>query len=52
VDPTPGPGRDAVRARWGLTPAQPVVPYTGTFEQYQGLDLLLVGWPDGGRRGP
>ncbi|WP_157899313.1 glycosyltransferase [Luteitalea pratensis] len=41
VDPTPGPGRDAVRAAWGLTPTQPVVLYTGTFEQYQGLDLLL-----------
>jgi glycosyltransferase involved in cell wall biosynthesis len=41
VDATPGPGRDAVRATWGLTPTQPVVLYTGTFEQYQGLDLLL-----------
>ena len=41
VEPTPGPGRDAVRARWGLTATQPVVLYTGTFEQYQGLDLLL-----------
>ena len=41
VDPTPGPGRDALRARWNLTPSQPVVLYTGTFEQYQGLDLLL-----------
>lgn len=41
VDPTPGPGREAVRARWGLTATQPVVLYTGTFEQYQGLDLLL-----------
>jgi glycosyltransferase involved in cell wall biosynthesis len=41
VDPTPGPGREAVRAAWGLTPTQPVVLYTGTFEQYQGLSLLL-----------
>ena len=41
VDPTPGPGRDALRKTWGLTPTQPVVLYTGTFEQYQGLDLLL-----------
>lgn len=41
VDPTAGPGRDAVRAQWGLSPTQPVVLYTGTFEQYQGLDLLL-----------
>ena len=41
VDPTPGPGRDALRARYGLRPDQPVVLYTGTFEQYQGLDLLV-----------
>ena len=41
VDPAPGPGRDSLRAAWGLTPDQPVVLYTGTFEQYQGLDLLL-----------
>jgi len=41
VEPTAGPGRDALRAAWGLTPTQPVVLYTGTFEQYQGLDLLL-----------
>ncbi len=41
VDPTPGPGREALRAAWGLTATQPVVLYTGTFEQYQGLDLLL-----------
>ena len=41
VDPTPGPGRQAVRQAWGLTPSQPVVLYTGTFEQYQGLDLLV-----------
>jgi glycosyltransferase involved in cell wall biosynthesis len=41
VDPTPGPGRDALRAQYGLRPDQPVVLYTGTFEQYQGLDLLV-----------
>ncbi len=41
VDPSAGPGRDALRRAWGLTPEQPVVLYTGTFEQYQGLDLLL-----------
>ena len=41
VDPSPGPGRQAVRAAWGLTATQPLVLYTGTFEQYQGLDLLL-----------
>ena len=31
----------AVRERFGLSPATPVVLYTGTFEAYQGLDLLF-----------
>ena len=29
-----------VRVRLGVAPAAPVVLYTGTFENYQGLDLL------------
>src|SRR5262249_25524001 len=32
---------DALRESLGLAPLQPVVLYTGTFEAYQGLDLLL-----------
>jgi glycosyltransferase involved in cell wall biosynthesis len=32
----------AVRERLGLSAAVPVVLYTGTFEAYQGLDLLLA----------
>ncbi len=43
----------AIRHALGLEPATPVVLYTGTFEAYQGLDLLyaamaIVGrtWPD------
>lgn len=32
--------RDALRARYGLDADQPVLLYTGTFEPYQGLDLL------------
>ena len=32
---------DSLRASLGLTAEQPVVLYTGTFEPYQGLDLLL-----------
>jgi len=32
---------DAVRQRFGLTPSTPIVLYTGTFEAYQGLDLLF-----------
>ena len=34
-------GRDAVRAEFGLGPTTPLVLYTGTFEAYQGLDLLF-----------
>jgi glycosyltransferase involved in cell wall biosynthesis len=41
VDPVAGPGRDEWRARWGLAADTPVVLYTGTFEPYQGLDLLF-----------
>jgi glycosyltransferase involved in cell wall biosynthesis len=35
-----GPGRSAVRARWGIADDARLVLYTGTFEQYQGIDLL------------
>ena len=34
-------GRDAIRAEFGLGPTTPLVLYTGTFEAYQGLDLLF-----------
>ena len=30
-----------VRRKWNIDPAAPLVLYTGTFEAYQGLDLLL-----------
>ncbi|CAN5480766.1 hypothetical protein BH23ACI1_BH23ACI1_21010 [soil metagenome] len=30
-----------VRDRWGIPPDAPLVLYTGTFEHYQGLDLLF-----------
>jgi glycosyltransferase involved in cell wall biosynthesis len=36
-----GPGRAAVRARWGIEAGAPLILYTGTFEPYQGLDLLV-----------
>ena len=32
----------AIRAAFALTPSTPVVVYTGTFEAYQGLDLLFA----------
>src|SRR5690606_30063853 len=41
VEPVAGPGREALRAHWGVGADQPVVLYTGTFEKYQGLDLLI-----------
>ncbi len=37
--PTAGTG-EAIRASLGIAPEAPVVLYTGTFEAYQGLDLL------------
>jgi glycosyltransferase involved in cell wall biosynthesis len=40
-DPEPGSGR-AVRTALGIAPAAPLVLYTGTFEAYQGLDLLFA----------
>jgi glycosyltransferase involved in cell wall biosynthesis len=34
-------GRESVRAEFGFSAETPVVLYTGTFEAYQGLDLLF-----------
>jgi glycosyltransferase involved in cell wall biosynthesis len=42
--PTPGSGA-AVRAALGFSSATPMVLYTGTFEEYQGLDLLFAAMP-------
>jgi len=42
VDQPPTLTPDAVRERWGLPADAPVVLYTGTFEAYQGLDLLIA----------
>jgi glycosyltransferase involved in cell wall biosynthesis len=40
---TPVPGSGArIRAELGLPPGAPLVLYTGTFEAYQGLDLLFA----------
>ncbi|MDR1988759.1 MAG: glycosyltransferase family 4 protein [Acidobacteriaceae bacterium] len=49
IENAPGSGEEvpsaddvrAVRERFHLTPEMPVVLYTGTFEAYQGLDLLF-----------
>ncbi len=42
----------AVRAALGLDPAVPIVLYTGTFEAYQGLDLLFDAMAIVGRARP
>jgi glycosyltransferase involved in cell wall biosynthesis len=31
----------SLRSRWGIAPDAPLVLYTGTFEPYQGLDMLM-----------
>ena len=41
IDGGPPPPVDELRARYGVDAAQPLVLYTGTFEAYQGLDLLV-----------
>src|SRR5689334_19245012 len=49
IENAPGSGEEqptaqqaaAVRAEFGLAPSTPLVLYTGTFEAYQGLDLLF-----------
>jgi len=42
----------AVRASLGLAASTPIVLYTGTFEAYQGLDLLFDAWAVARRRVP
>lgn len=42
--PTPGTGK-AIREALALAPGTPMVLYTGTFEHYQGLDLLFDAMP-------
>jgi glycosyltransferase involved in cell wall biosynthesis len=53
VDEPPTRSAEEVRAAWGIAPGAPLALYTGTFEAYQGLDLLIdasalvaVGRPD------
>jgi glycosyltransferase involved in cell wall biosynthesis len=53
IENAPGAGENApiaersvLRSRYGLDASAPVVLYTGTFEAYQGLDLLFAAAPD------
>ncbi len=41
VEEPPTLSAASVRAQWSIDPAAPLVLYTGTFEAYQGLDMLL-----------
>ena len=41
VEEPPTVSAAAVRRQWGIDPGAPLVLYTGTFEPYQGLDMLL-----------
>ncbi|PYR00880.1 MAG: hypothetical protein DMF95_35630 [Acidobacteria bacterium] len=60
IENAPGPADEAatpeeaalVRRSLGLAPASPVVLYTGTFEAYQGLDLLFEAMAIVGRARP
>jgi glycosyltransferase involved in cell wall biosynthesis len=42
----PGGDRATIRARYGLDVRTPLILYTGTFEAYQGLDLLFAAMKD------
>jgi glycosyltransferase involved in cell wall biosynthesis len=42
VDDPPTLTEDEIRHRWSIPAAAPIVLYTGTFEAYQGLDLLFA----------
>jgi glycosyltransferase involved in cell wall biosynthesis len=41
VDEAPSRSPEEVRAAWGIAPAAPLALYTGTFEAYQGVDMLI-----------
>ncbi len=41
VDDPPTRTPAEVRAAWGIAPSAPLALYTGTFEAYQGVDLLI-----------
>ena len=41
VEDAPTLSATAVRSRWGIAPEAPLILYTGTFEAYQGVDLLI-----------
>jgi glycosyltransferase involved in cell wall biosynthesis len=52
TDEPPTMSGAGVRARWGIAADSPVALYTGTFEAYQGLDLLMEAAAIAGRTHP
>src|SRR5688572_6338249 len=42
VDKPPSRSAGEIRAAWGIAPGAPLALYTGTFEPYQGVDLLIA----------
>jgi len=41
VDERPSRSADAIRSTWGIAAEAPLALYTGTFEAYQGVDMLI-----------
>lgn len=41
VDEPPSKTPEAIRSAWGIPPTAPLALYTGTFEAYQGVDMLI-----------
>jgi glycosyltransferase involved in cell wall biosynthesis len=42
VDEPPSRSAREIRAAWGIAPGAPLALYTGTFEAYQGVDMLIA----------
>jgi glycosyltransferase involved in cell wall biosynthesis len=42
VDEPPSRSAGEIRAAWGIAPGAPLALYTGTFEAYQGVDMLIA----------
>ena len=42
VDEPPSRSAAEIRAAWGIAPDAPLALYTGTFEAYQGVDMLIA----------
>ena len=41
VDEPPSRSPEEIRAAWGIADGAPLALYTGTFEAYQGVDMLI-----------